>query len=146
MYFYDKVLAALILDLYQRAASSDKLLFICLTCIWKSCYDMYFLFSNSKEEKRSSQSVYPYSCRAWQKWSLSCPMYRAFTESSLHPVNEDECLLGKKRACCDQLPKNNQSEARNLNIRVLNGCFGVSWGRLRILGCLHWVITFWTRP
>lgn len=69
--------------------------------------------------------MHPYSYKAWQKLPLSCPMYKAFTESSLHSVNEDECLLGKK-ACCDQLPKNNQSEARNLNIRALNGCFGVN--------------------
>lgn len=64
-----------------------------------------FLLYDPKKEKRSSQPVHPYSYRAWQKLPLSCPMYRAFTESSLHPANEDECLLGRKRLAVINFPK-----------------------------------------
>lgn len=64
-----------------------------------------FLLYDPKKEKRSSQPVHPYSYRAWQKLPSSCPMYRAFTESSLHPANEDECLLGRKRLAVINFPK-----------------------------------------
>jgi len=57
------------------------------------------------QKERISQSMHPYSYRAWQKWPLSCPMYRAFTESALHSVNEDECLLGKKGLAVINFPK-----------------------------------------
>lgn len=59
MYFYDKVLAALILDLVQRAASSDKLLFICITCFYLYPEELlwYVLFIFQLEERKEKLTI-----------------------------------------------------------------------------------------
>lgn len=63
------------------------------------------LFTLQLKEREEKLTVHAHSYRAWQKLPLSRAMHKAFTKGSLHPVNEDECLLGKKGLAVINFPK-----------------------------------------
>lgn len=107
MHLYDIVLASPIANLDQKPSSPLKLLSISIICLYFYLGELlwYVLFALQFKERKEKLTVHAHSYRAWQKLPLSCTMYKAFTKSSLHPVNEDECLLGKKGLAVINFPK-----------------------------------------